>query len=82
LDIERGMSLRKRLNAATRTPYLQCEWDDLPGGSDAKAWIFTGDEMTKFEEPTAERIARSDGFVDIGDEKQGSKRYTYLDRSL
>jgi len=38
--------------------------------------------MTKFEEPTAERIARSDGFVDIGDEKQGSKRYTYLDRSL
>ena len=37
---------------------------------------------TEFNGPTAERLIVSDGFVDIGDDRQGGKRYTFLDSSL
>ncbi len=36
----------------------------------------------QFTGPTAERLIQSDGFVDIGDDQQGGKRYTFLDSSL
>lgn len=35
-----------------------------------------------FKGPTAERLIQSDGHVDIGDDQQGGKRYTFLDSSL
>lgn len=43
----------------------------------------TGHEVTNvFTGPTAERLILSDGHVDIGDDQQGGRRYTFLDTSL
>lgn len=41
-----------------------------------------GKKATKFEGPTAERLIKSDGYVAIGDDKQGTRVYHMLDSVL